>query len=118
MPKYLIAFNDEWVPEHTPDELRAKSEASQAVLADMKEAGVFLYADGGIDASTAVFSVVSKEGEAVFTDGPFVETKEAIGGFYVIEAPNMDAALAWASKVTDAIDTPIEVRPFMDVPGR
>jgi len=52
------------------------------------------------------------------TDGPFAETKELIGGFYIIEAPDLDAALAWASKVTDAIDTPIEVRPFMDVPNR
>jgi hypothetical protein len=52
------------------------------------------------------------------TDGPFVETKEHLGGFYIIEAPDLDAALAWASKVTDAIDTPIEVRPFMDVPTR
>jgi hypothetical protein len=52
------------------------------------------------------------------TDGPFVETKEHIGGLYIIEAPDLDVALVWASKVTDAIDTPIEVRPFMDVPGR
>ena len=52
------------------------------------------------------------------TDGPYAETKEAIGGFYIVEAPDLDAALAWASKVTDAIDTPIEVRPFMDVPNR
>ena len=52
------------------------------------------------------------------TDGPFAETKEHIGGFYIIEASDMDAALTWASKVTDAIDTPIEVRPLMDVPAR
>jgi hypothetical protein len=52
------------------------------------------------------------------TDGPFAETKEHIGGFYIIDAPDLDAALAWASKVTNAIDTPIEVRPFMDVPNR
>jgi len=48
------------------------------------------------------------------TDGPFAETKEQIGGFYILEAPDLDTALAWAQKVTDAIDTPIEVRPFMD----
>jgi hypothetical protein len=48
------------------------------------------------------------------TDGPFAETKEQIGGFYILEAPDLDAALAWAQRVTDAIDTPIEVRPFMD----
>ncbi len=64
MPKYLIAFNDEWVPAHTPEQLQSKSEASSALLEEMKEAGVFLYADGGIDASTAVFSVVSKDGKA------------------------------------------------------
>ena len=52
------------------------------------------------------------------TDGPFIETKEHLGGFYIIEAADLDTALAWASKVTDAIDTPIEVRPFMDVPTR
>src|SRR5690242_14191871 len=75
MPKYLIAFNDEWVPAHTADELTAKSEASRAVMTDMEEAGVFLFAEGGIDASAAVFSVVNKDGQPVFTDGPFVETK-------------------------------------------
>jgi hypothetical protein len=52
------------------------------------------------------------------TDGPFAETKELIGGFYIIDAPDLDTALAWASKVTDAIDSPIEVRPFLDVPNR
>jgi len=52
------------------------------------------------------------------TDGPFVETKEHLGGFYIIEAADLDTALAWASRVTDAIDTPIEVRPLMEVPNR
>ena len=57
-------------------------------------------------------------GFPTLTDGPFIETKKHIGGFYIIDAPNLDVALAWASKVTDATDTPIEVRPFMDVPNR
>ena len=112
MPKYLIAFNDEWVPEHTPDELRAKSEASRAVLGDMKEAGVFLYADGGIDASTAVFSVVSKDGKAVFTDGPFVESKEHLGGFTVVDVPDDDAARYWAGRLAVSLDWPQEVHRF------
>nr|BFF09199.1 hypothetical protein GCM10025699_05020 [Microbacterium flavescens] len=46
MPKYLIAFNDEWVPEHTAEELRSKSEASRALLEEMTAAGVFLFAEG------------------------------------------------------------------------
>ena len=114
MPKYLIAFNDEWVPEHTPDELRAKGEASQAVLDDMREAGVFLYADGGIDASTAVFSVVSKEGKAVFTDGPFVETKEHLGGFIFVEARDLNEAVAIAAKIPVGRFGAVEVRPVME----
>lgn len=112
MPKYLIAFNDEWVPEHTPDELQSKSEASQAVLEDMREAGVFLYADGGIDASTAIFSVVSKDGKAVFTDGPFAETKEHLGGFTVVEVPDDDTARYWAGRLAVSLDWPQEVHRF------
>lgn len=112
MPKYLIAFNDEWVPVHTPDELRTKGEASQAVLDDMREAGVFLYADGGIDASTAVFSVVSRGGEPVFTDGPFVESKEHLGGFTVVEVADDEAARYWAGRLAVALDWPQEVHRF------
>lgn len=112
MPKYLIAFNDEWVPVHTPDQLRSKSEASAAVLADMTDAGVFLYADGGIDASTAVFSVVNEGGEAVFTDGPFVESKEHLGGFTVVDVADDDAARYWAGRLAVALDWPQEVHRF------
>ena len=54
------------------------------------------------------------DGDVVMTDGPFAESKEHIGGFYVINADDLDAALAWAGKVVDAINAPIEVRPFRD----
>ncbi|QAY60277.1 hypothetical protein ET475_09960 [Microbacterium protaetiae] len=112
MPKYLIAFNDEWVPPHTPDELRQKGEASQAVLDEMKAAGVFLFADGGLDASTAVCSVVNKGGEPVFTDGPFVESKEHLGGFTVVEVPDDATARYWAGRLAVALDWPQEVHRF------
>ncbi|TDN87752.1 YciI family protein [Microbacterium sp. BK668] len=112
MPKYLIAFNDEWVPPHTADQLTAKSEASRAVLADMEEAGVFLFAEGGIDASTAVFSVVNRDGQPVFTDGPFVETKEHLGGFTVVEVADDEAARYWAGRLAVALDWPQEVHRF------
>ncbi|GAA1975839.1 YciI family protein [Microbacterium pumilum] len=112
MTKYLIAFNDEWVPLHTPDELRRKSEASQAVLEEMQAAGVFLYADGGIDASTAVFSVVSKDGKPIFTDGPFVETKEHLGGFTVVDVADDEAARYWAGRLAVSLDWPQEVHRF------
>ena len=112
MPKYLIAFNDEWVPAHTADQLRSKSEASSALLEEMKEAGVFLYADGGIDASTALFSVESKDGKAVFTDGPFVESKEHLGGFTVVEVADDEAARYWAGRLAVSLDWPQEVHRF------
>ncbi|GAA5206450.1 YciI family protein [Microbacterium kyungheense] len=112
MPKYLIAFNDEWVPEQTTDDLHRKSEASNAVLDEMKAAGVFLFAEGGIDASTAVFSVVSQNGEPVFTDGPYVETKEHLGGFTAIEVPDDESARYWAGRLAVCLDWPQEVHRF------
>lgn len=112
MPKYLIAFNDEWVPLHTSEDLHRKSAASHAVLEDMKAAGVFLFADGGIDASTAVFSVESKAGQPVFTDGPYVETKEHLGGFTVVEVPDDEEARHWAGRLAVALDWPQEVHRF------
>ncbi|MBG6099120.1 YciI family protein [Nocardioides luteus] len=112
MPEYMIAFNDEWVAEHTTEQLREKSFASKAVLDEMKAAGVFVYANGGIDASTALFSVETKDGEAVFTDGPFVETKEHIGGFTVIDVADDEAARYWAGRVAVCLDWPQEVHRF------
>lgn len=112
MTQYLIAFNDEWVPEHTPDQLREKGIASRAVLEDMKSAGVFVFTDGGIDASTVVCSVEARDGAPIFSDGPFVETKEHLGGFCVIEVPDDDAARYWAGRLAVALDWPQEVHRF------
>lgn len=112
MTKYLIAFNDEWVAEHTPEQLRAKSEASGVVIADMEEAGVFIFGDGGLDASCIVGSVRAVDGEPVFTDGPFVESKEHLGGFTVIEVDDDEAARYWASRLATALDWPQEIHRF------
>ena len=65
---------------------------------------------------TATVVCVSS-GEVLTTDGPFVESKEHLGGFYIIQAEDLDAPLAWASKVTNCIGEPIEVRPFWGVQG-
>lgn len=115
MAEYLIAFNDEWVPDLTLDELREKSRLSRAVLEEMKSVGVFLFTNGGIDASTAVCSVEAKDGRAVFTDGPYVETEEHLGGFCVVDVPDDAAARYWAGRLAVALDWPQEVHRF---PGR
>lgn len=112
MPQYLIMFNDEWVPEQTPDDLRTKSTTSHALTDEMKAAGVFVYAEGGIDSSTALFSVEAKAGRPVFTDGPFIETKEHLGGFTVIEVPGDDQARYWAGRMAVTLDWPQEVHRF------
>lgn len=112
MTQYLIAFNDEWVAPHTLEELRAKGEAADAVTEEMVQAGVFVFGDGGLDASSVVCSVTAKEGEPVFTDGPFVETKEHLGGFCVIEVPDDETARHWAGRLAVALDWPQEVHRF------
>lgn len=112
MANYLIAFNDEWVPDQTPEDLRTKSAASHAVLEEMKETGVFVFSDGGIDASTAVCSVELRDGVPVFTDGPYTETKEHLGGFCVVDVADDEAARSWAGRLAVALDWPQEVHRF------
>jgi hypothetical protein len=111
MAEYLIVFNDEWVPEHTDEELRAKSRALKPLLAEMKAAGVFVFT-GGLDSDAAVFSVDASSGTPLFTDGPFVESKEHLGGFAVVDVPDEDAARLWAGKIAVACGWPQEVHRF------
>jgi hypothetical protein len=113
MTEYLIAFNNEWVPDHTVEELREKSRATRALIAEMKAAGVFIFT-GGLDEAAPVSSVDASSGTPLFTDGPFTETKEHLGGFAVIDVPDEEAARLWAGKIAVACGWPQEVRPFMD----
>ena len=117
MAQYLIAFHDEWVPEHTAEELRAKSVAGGAVLADMEAAGAFVFANGGIDAATVVCSVEAKDGKPLFVDGPYTETKEHLGGFTVIDVADDEAARYWAGRLAVALDWPQEVHRFPGPPS-
>lgn len=111
MAEYLIAFNEEWVPEHTDDELRAKSKALRPLIAEMKAAGVLIFT-GGLDTDAPVFAVDASSGRPLFTDGPFVETKEHLGGFAVVDVADEDAARLWAGKIAVACGWPQEVRRF------
>jgi hypothetical protein len=82
----------------------------------MQAEGAWVFGGGLHPADTATV-VRSQDGEVVTTDGPFPEAKEQIGGFWVIKADDLDAALAWASKATVACQAPVEVRPFQDDAG-
>lgn len=112
VPEYLIAFNDEWVPTHTPEQLHDKATASVAVVEEMQAAGVFVFGNGGIDASTAVCSVEARDGEPLFTDGPYTETKEHLGGFCVVDVPDDETARYWAGRLAVALEWPQEVHRF------
>ena len=112
MAPYLIAFNDEWVPDLTLEELRQRAASARALIKEMTAAGVFVFSDGGLDASTAVFSVDPVGGVPVFTDGPFAETKEHLGGFAVVDVPGDAEARYWAGRIAVAIGWPQEVHRF------
>ena len=111
MTEYLIAFNDEWVPDHTLEELREKSRALQPVVEEMKGAGVLVFL-GGLDPDAPVISVDASSGVPVFTDGPYVETKEHLGGFTVVDVADEAEARKWAGKIAVACGWPQEVRSF------
>jgi hypothetical protein len=111
MTEYLIAFNDKWVPDHTVEELREKSETVRTLVGEMKAAGVLIFT-GGLDDAAPVFSVDASSGTPLFTDGPYVETKEHLGGFAVVEVANEEAARVWAGRIAVACGWPQEVRRF------
>jgi hypothetical protein len=112
MPQYLLSI---YQPEGDPPR-----EVLEQVMADLdilneelKAAGAWVFAGGLHPPSTA--TVVRREGgDVITTDGPFAEGKEHLGGFSIIAAPDLDAALEWAGRYAAATTLPIEVRPFAD----
>ncbi len=86
------------------------------LISDMKAAGAWVF-NGGLHPPAMATVVRLKGGKVVVTDGPFTESKEHIGGFIVIRAPDLDSALEWAHKATRATTLPIEVRPFVEESG-
>jgi hypothetical protein len=97
----------------TPDRMQQIFQDVDDFNEKVRAAGAWVFAGGLHPASTATV-VRSVDGKVVTTDGPFAETKEQLGGFWIIEAPDLDAALEWARQGTVACAAPVEVRPFQD----
>ncbi|KXF86596.1 DGPFAETKE family protein [Rhodococcus ruber Chol-4] len=111
MPQYLLSI---YQPDGDPppaEILEPIMRDVEAVDAEMRAAGAWVFAGGLHPPSTA--TVVRLDGDGILTtDGPYLEGKEHIGGFTVVEAPDLDAALEWGRKLARAITLPIEVRPL------
>ena len=111
MPQYLVAI-------HHPDDFdpSVEDEATQrdirALNDEMKAAGAVIFVGGLQPARSARSLRVKPDGNVLVTDGPYIETKEHIGGFWVLEAAGLDEALAWGRKAAVACRAPVEVRPF------
>jgi hypothetical protein len=115
MPEYLIYFNQQWVGDHTEEWFLGRVEPSVAVVNEMKEAGVYVFA-GGLQEEAPVYAADATSGEVMITDGPYVETKEYLGGFCVIDVADDEEAKKWAGKVAVGCGWPQEMRRFSPLP--
>ena len=117
MAKYLLSVHSvegEAADPMTEQEMQQFMGRVGVLEEEMKSEGVWLFGGALHEAETATVVRVF-DGELLTTDGPFAEAKEHLGGFYIVEADDLDAALAWASKASAAVAKPIEVRPFRHV---
>ena len=116
MPQYLVAIHH--LDNYDPS---AESEAMHRDIdvlnEEMMAAGVRIFAGGLSAASNAKSLRAQRSGKVLITDGPYLETKEHIGGFWILEAANLDDALAWGRKAVVACRAPVEVRAFFAMPA-
>ena len=115
MPQYLLSVwhdSEYELDFSTPDAQRQLAQVG-AFNDDLQRSGAWVFA-GGLRPASSATVVRSAGGEVSMTDGPYAETKEQIGGYYVLECKDLDEALEWAAKIPEAEYGSIEVRPVMD----
>ena len=121
MAHYLLSVHSvagEVHEQPTEEEMAQSFKQLGALEEEMKSAGAWVFSGRLTEPDMATVVRMSggvSGGEVLTTDGPFIESKEHLGGFYIIEAEALDAALGWASKTTASVSKPIEVRPFRHV---
>ena len=116
MKQYMLSVAMiDGAPQPPPEEIQRAYQQVDELNAELMSTGVWVFGGGLLPASSA--TVVRADGDdVVVTDGPFTESKEHIGGFWVVQAEDLDAALSWAAKATRACGAPVEVRPFQEEP--
>ncbi len=112
MSVYMVEGGQELAPEAIQKAYRDVDILNKK----MQDSGVWVFAGGLHPANTAT-GVRETSGNVLTSDGPFAESKEQLGGFWIIDVANLDAALTWASEATVACQAPVEVRPFQDEPA-
>jgi hypothetical protein len=112
MPQYVVFFNQQWVGDHTEEWFDSRGPLAKAVVQEMHAAGVLVFAGGLEEETDLAFSADPTSGEVMFSDGPYVETKEYLGGLTVIDVADEEAARTWAGRIAEACGWPQEVRPF------
>jgi len=116
MTQYLLAVHVvEGEPAPSEDEMQQAFKAVDAFNAELRSAGAWVFA-GGLHPPATATVVRSSGGEVLTTDGPFAETKEQLGGFWIITASDLDTAMEWAAKGSAACGGPVEIRPFQETP--
>ena len=115
MPQYLLAVYGD---EATFDELEAQPDAVNKMYAQvevfnqrLRDENAWVFG-GGLQRTSSATVVRTGDGAPLVTDGPYIESKEKLGGFWIIETTDLDAALAWAKDGSAACEGPVEVRPF------
>ena len=115
MTQYLLSVHMvDGEPEPAPEVIQQAYRQVDEFNADLQKSGAWVFA-GGLHPASSATVVRAQDGEVITTDGPFAETKEQLGGFWVIEAADLDAALSVAARASAACMAPVEVRPFQDV---
>jgi len=112
MPQYMILIYAPTEGGPSPEELQAEFPKWMAYTEALQNAGVMVAGDALQSIDTAT-TVRVRDGERVLSDGPFAETKELLGGYYIVDVPNLDEALTWAEKIPSATYGSVEVRPVM-----
>jgi hypothetical protein len=119
MPQYLLSVHsvdDEATEPMTDEQMQEFMRGVGELEREMNAAGALVYSGRLADVDTATV-VRAQGGETLITDGPFAEAKEHLGGFYIVNANDLDEALSWAAKTSACVARPIEVRPFFEMPG-
>ena len=113
--KYLLTIYDEesGFAEATPEDIQQVMAAYEKFGRDASEAGVMLGGEGLQPSGTAT-SVRVRDGETITSDGPFAETREQLGGYYLLDCRDLDEAIGWAAKIPGAQSGTVEVRPVMN----